>query len=138
MAFHPSCQEKRDAFRFYIHQSSNEYLQLIEELKRSINSSIDIASKLFEQGKRDGLSNEVIRQDIELALEGVIKDRQLRNILPPELKRAYNITSVNSAIVDSNYSCKKSMNGECRIEAAINLIVRNSFWSSTRNTGDKI
>jgi hypothetical protein len=34
------------------------------------------------------LSKEEIRRDIELALEGVVKSRQLRSLLPLELKNA--------------------------------------------------
>ncbi len=81
---------------------SNEYLALIADLKHSISSAVDIASQIYEQGKRDGLSNEIIREDIELALDGVIKERQLRNVLPLELKRSYSTATTsndNSAII---------------------------------------
>ena len=56
--------------------------------------------KLYEQGKNDGLSNEEIRKDIEITLDGIVKERRLRGILPVELTRSYTqaITS-NSAIV---------------------------------------
>ncbi len=37
-------------------------------------------------GLKYGLSKEDIRRDIELALEGVVKPRQLRSLLPLELK----------------------------------------------------
>jgi hypothetical protein len=77
---------------------SNEYIQLIQQLKDSFHAPIDIALKLFEQGKKDGLCNEVIREDIELALEGIIKERQLRNVLPLELKRKYTVDP-NSAMI---------------------------------------
>jgi hypothetical protein len=77
---------------------SNEYIQLILQLKDSFHAPIDIALKLFEQGKKDGLSNEVIREDIEVALEGIIKERQLRNVLPLELKRKYTVDP-NSAMI---------------------------------------
>jgi hypothetical protein len=49
---------------------SVEYKELIEQLKKSITKTGDIATMLMEQGKHDGLSNGVIRQDIELALDG--------------------------------------------------------------------
>lgn len=71
---------------------SNEYTQLLEELRHSIRSTADIASKIYEQGKKDGLSNETI----ELALEGVINGRQLMNVLPLELKRKYTIAEESS------------------------------------------
>ena len=48
-----------------------------------------MAVKLYEQGKKDGLSNEVIRKDIVTTLEGIVKERRLRKILPAELKRSY-------------------------------------------------
>ena len=69
-------------------QCSNAYVQLLlTELKDSTNA-YDIARGLLEQGRSDGLPNEVIRKDIEIALAGVIKPRQLSNILPLELKRS--------------------------------------------------
>lgn len=65
---------------------SLEYTRLIEELKECIVSTTAAAQRLYEQGKKDGLSNEVIRKDIELALGGIVKERRLREILPPQLK----------------------------------------------------
>ena len=45
----------------------------------------------------------MIRAGIEEALQGIIQERRLRQILPLPLKRAYNITnnitSVNSAMI---------------------------------------
>lgn len=63
-----------------------EYLDAIEELKKSFIRSIDIVNKLRDLGLKYGLSKEEIRRDIELALEGVVKPRQLRSLLPLELK----------------------------------------------------
>lgn len=63
-----------------------EYLDAIEELKKSFIRSIDIVNKLRDLGLKYGLSKEDIRRDIELALEGVVKPRQLRSLLPLELK----------------------------------------------------
>jgi hypothetical protein len=53
------------------------------------------AVRLFEQGKRDGLPNKIIREEgvVEEALQGIIQERRLRQILPTALKRHYNITS---------------------------------------------
>jgi hypothetical protein len=48
---------------------SDEYLRLLEELKHSMTSAIDIANKIYEQGRKDGLPNETMREDIEIALE---------------------------------------------------------------------
>lgn len=50
-----------------------EYLDAIEELKKSFIRSIDIVNKLRDLGLKYGLSKEDIRRDIELALEGVVK-----------------------------------------------------------------
>lgn len=63
-----------------------EYLDAIEELKKSFIRSIDIVNKLRDLGLKYGLSKEEVRRDIELALEGVVKPRQLRSLLPLELK----------------------------------------------------
>jgi len=63
-----------------------EYLHAIEELKKSFVKSIDIVNRLRDLGLKYGLSKEEIRKDIELALEGVVKPRQLRSLLPLELK----------------------------------------------------
>jgi hypothetical protein len=71
--------------------------------------------KLYEQGKSEGLPNKVIRADIGEALQGIIQERRLRQILP--LKRAYNITSVNSA-------------NQCRISLRSSF----SFWSCVSAT----
>jgi hypothetical protein len=63
-----------------------EYLNTIEELKKSFIRSIDIVNKLRDLGLKYGLTKEEIRRDIELALEGIVKPRQLRSLLPLELK----------------------------------------------------
>ena len=48
---------------------SDKYLRLLEGLKHSMTSAIDIANKIYEQGRKDGLPNETMREDIEIALE---------------------------------------------------------------------
>ena len=48
---------------------SDEYLRLLEELKHSMTSAIDIANKIHEQGRKDGLPNEIMQEDVEIALE---------------------------------------------------------------------
>jgi hypothetical protein len=63
-----------------------EYLRAIEELKKSFVKSIEIVNRIRDLGLKYGLSKEEIRKDIELALEGVVKPRQLRSLLPLELK----------------------------------------------------
>ena len=68
-----------------------EYLRAIEELKKSFVKSIEIVNRLRDLGLKYGLSKEEIRKDIELALEGVVKPRQLRSLLPLELKNVSKI-----------------------------------------------
>lgn len=68
-----------------------EYLHTIEELKKSFVKSIDIVNRLRDLGLKYGLSKEEIRKDIEQALEGVVKPRQLRSLLPLELKNVSKI-----------------------------------------------
>ena len=77
---------------------SAEYRRLLEGLKNVFVSAADTAVKLYEQGKKDGLSNEEIRRDIEAALDGLVKERRLREVLPLELKRRYVIVGGNSAL----------------------------------------
>ena len=79
---------------------SKEYTKLLEELRQSFVSAANMAVKLYEQGKKDGLSNEEIRKDIEITLDGIVKERRLSGILPAELTRSYiqAITS-NSAMI---------------------------------------
>jgi hypothetical protein len=87
-------------------ERSEEYTKLLEELKQSFVSAANMAVKLYEQGKKDGLSNEVIRKDIEATLEGVVKERRLREILPLELKRSYTLAD------DSAMSAELDFEGE--------------------------
>ena len=77
-------------------ERSEEYINLLMEFKQSFISAEEIAQRLYEQGKKDGLSNIEIRQDIENALDGVVKERRLREILPLELKRHGNYGSSNN------------------------------------------
>ena len=68
-----------------------EYLHAIEELKKSFVKSIEIVNRLRDLGLKYGLSKEEIRRDIERGLEGVVKPRQLRSLLPLELKNVNKI-----------------------------------------------
>jgi len=68
---------------------SEEYVGLLKELKYAFVSAAIVAVKLYEQGKKDGLSNEAIRKDIETTFDGIVKERRLGEILPAELKRSY-------------------------------------------------
>ena len=67
-------------------KEKQDYYDALEQLKHSFHRSIEIVLKLRDLGAKYGLSNEIIRSDIEQILEGIIKPRQLRNLLPPELK----------------------------------------------------
>ena len=92
---------------------SEEYSKLLEELRNSFVSAANMSVKLYEQGKKDGLSNEEIRKDIETTLDVKVKERRLRGILPAELTRSYTqaITS-NSAIIagtETNNQTKEEM-----------------------------
>ena len=92
---------------------SEEYSKLFEELRNSFVSAANMAVKLYEQGKKDGLSSEEIRKDIETTLDVIVKERRLRGILPAELTRSYTqaITS-NSAIIagtETNNQTKEEM-----------------------------
>jgi hypothetical protein len=84
---------------------SKEYTKLLEELRQSFVSAANMAVKLYEQGKKDGLSNEEIREDIEITLDGVFNERRLGGIMPIELTRSYvqAITS-NSAMITAETS----------------------------------
>ena len=55
---------------------SKEYTKLLEELRQSFVSAANMAVKLYEQGKKDGLSNEEICKDIEITLDGIVKERR--------------------------------------------------------------
>jgi len=91
---------------------SKEYTKLLEELRQSFVSAANMAVKLYEQGKKDGLSNEEIREDIEITLDGVFNERRLSGIMPIELTRSYvqAITS-NSAVItaETNNQTKEEM-----------------------------
>ncbi|MGH9983833.1 MAG: hypothetical protein ACRD8W_07750 [Nitrososphaeraceae archaeon] len=80
---------------------SNEYLKLLKELKQSFISAGEMVIKLYEQGKRDSLPSHIIRKDIEVALDGIIKERRLRELLPLELKRSYTITPENNSAMSA-------------------------------------
>ena len=91
---------------------SEEYSKLLEELRNSFVSAANMSVKLYEQGKKDGLSNEEIRKDIEIALDGIVKERRL-GILPEELTRSYTqaITSNSTNITgtETNNQTKEEM-----------------------------
>ena len=115
---------------------SEEYSKLLEELRNSFVSAANMAVKLYEQGKKDGLSNEEIRKDIEITLDGIVKERRLRGILPAELTRSYTqaITS-NSAIIagtETNNQTKDEMTAWKEIRHQVRDRIRKTGSSSNK------
>jgi hypothetical protein len=49
-------------------ERSEGYLEILEQLKASIVNVAELAIQLHERGKSEGLSNKLIRADIEEAL----------------------------------------------------------------------
>ena len=115
---------------------SEEYSKLLEELRNSFVSAANMSVKLYEQGKKDGLSNEEIRKDIEITLDGIVKERRLRGILPAELTRSYTqaITS-NSAIIagtETNNQTKEEMTAWKEIRHQVRDRIRKTGSSSNK------
>ena len=115
---------------------SEEYSKLFEELRNSFVSAANMAVKLYEQGKKDGLSNEEIRKDIEITLDVIVKERRLRGILPAELTRSYTqaITS-NSAIIagtETNNQTKEEMTAWKEIRHQVRDRIRKTGSSSNK------
>ena len=115
---------------------SEEYSKLLEELRNSFVSAANMSVKLYEQGKKDGLSNEEIRKDIETTLDVKVKERRLRGILPAELTRSYTqaITS-NSAIIagtETNNQTKEEMTAWKEIRHEVLDRIRKTGSSSNK------
>ena len=110
---------------------SKEYTKLLEELRQSFVSATNTAVKLYEQGKKDGLTNEEIRKDTEITLDGIVKERRLRGILPAELTRSYTqaITS-NSAITAGTET-----NNQTKEEITAWKEIRHQVLDSIKKTG---
>jgi hypothetical protein len=106
---------------------SEEYSKLLEELRNSFVIAANMAVKLYEQGKKDGLSNEEIRKDIEITLDGIVKE----GILPAELTRSYTqaITS-NSAIIAG-----KETNNQMKEEMTAWKEIRHQVLDRIKKTG---
>lgn len=91
---------------------SKEYTKLLEELRQSFVSAANTAVKLYEQGKKDGLSNEEIREDIVITLDGIVNERRLSGIMPADLTRSYvQAITTNSAMItaETNNQTKEEM-----------------------------
>ena len=89
-----------------------------------------MAVKLYEQGKKDGLSNEEIHKDIEITLDGIVKERRLE-ILPAELTRSYTqaVTS-NSAIINGTET-----NNQTKEEKTTWKEIRHQVLDDIKKTG---
>ena len=110
---------------------SSEYLQLLRELKQSFVKAGEMVIILYEQGKKDGLPNHIIRKDIETVLDGVVKERRLRELLPLELKRSYTITKQdNSALIAE---LGDDDDGEYMTDGIFNSIDMHGFQIATVN-----
>jgi len=106
---------------------SQNMRKLLEELQHQVGLTIaheyqssELMMKIYYQGEDDGLSKDDIRSLVVSTLKAVkgLKDRQIRNILPTELKyiqfanksregiggniAASDTTKINSPIVESN------------------------------------
>ena len=87
---------------------SEEYTKLLKELRNSFVNAANVAVKLYEQGEKDGLSNEAISKDIETTFDGIVEERRLKEILPTELKRSYTHTlTFDSALRKADISSNK-------------------------------
>jgi hypothetical protein len=67
-------------------KGKQDYYDALEQLKHSYHKTVEIVQNIYDLGLKYGLSNEVIRKDIERALSDIIKPRQIRNLLPQQLK----------------------------------------------------
>lgn len=107
---------------------SEEYVGFLKELKHAFVSAANVAVKLYEQGKKDGLSNEAIRKDIETTFDGIVKERRLGEILPAELKRSYtqapnSDSAIRKADVGSSkLQCKNKSNKVLTPQQSVALI----------------
>lgn len=78
-------------------QRPSEYLLQLEQLKHNFKRTRDIITNIIDIGLKHDLTKEEIRNDIEVALHGIVKPRQLIALLPTQLKRKYNIINSKSA-----------------------------------------
>jgi hypothetical protein len=85
-----------------VEPKQQEYQAMLNELKHSFVKFIDLVTKLYQIGIKCGLSKEQIKYDVEKILEGIVKPRQLRAILPLELKRKYTINNDNKDNKEGN------------------------------------
>jgi hypothetical protein len=102
---HPSWDLHEEMEQQMYEKVSDNMHDLLQELWQHVYKAKDILDKIYEQGLRDGLTNQEIRTLITEALSFKgLQERQIRSLLPSELKRTYNIssktdiTSVNSAM----------------------------------------
>jgi hypothetical protein len=83
--------------------------RLLNELKNQLTlvvehefKSSELLVKIYEQGRADGLSNNKIRELVVSVLRDVkhLGDRQIRRLLPEELKRKYNFNQSSTQDTD--------------------------------------
>lgn len=67
-------------------ERSEAYLELLGELKNTFVKAGNLVIRLYKQGKKEGLDSELIRSDIVSALNRALSERQIRNLMPLELK----------------------------------------------------
>jgi hypothetical protein len=109
---------------------SKEYTKLLEELRQSFVNAANMAVKLYEQGKKDGLSNEEIRKDIEITLDGIVKERRLSGILPAELTRPY-----IQAITSNSAMTTAETNNQTKEEITAWREIRHQVLDRIKKTG---
>jgi hypothetical protein len=109
---------------------SKEYTKLLEELRQSFVNAANMAVKLYEQGKKDGLSNEEIRKDIEITLDGIVKEGRLSGILPAELTRPY-----IQAITSNSAMTTAETNNQTKEEITAWREIRHQVLDRIKKTG---
>jgi hypothetical protein len=109
---------------------SKEYTKLLEEQRQSFVNAANMAVKLYEQGKKDGLSNEEIRKDIEITLDGIVKERRLSGILPAELTRPY-----IQAITSNSAMTTAETNNQTKEEITAWREIRHQVLDRIKKTG---
>jgi hypothetical protein len=109
---------------------SKEYTKLLEELRQSFVNAANKVVKLYEQGKKDGLSNEEIRKDIEITLDGIVKEGRLSGILPAELTRPY-----IQAITSNSAMTTAETNNQTKEEITAWREIRHQVLDRIKKTG---
>jgi hypothetical protein len=110
-------------------QLSQKMRKLLEELQQQVGLTVaheyrssELLIKIYYQGEDDGLSKDEIRNLIVSTLKAVkgLKDRQIRNLLPPELKHTE--------------KANKGLDSNCKDDAAMIAASENNttIYETTR------